>query len=150
MITEVSELIQMQQLLTICKEELGQEGISFRTNISIGIMIETPAAILDAAVLAKHCDFFSIGTNDLTQYLFAIDRTNPMVSNRYELLPNALLSALTMTLRAAKENHIPVSICGELAGNVAAIDTLLTLGFDEFSVAITRYNPIKRCIRNYP
>lgn len=150
MITEVSELIQMQQLLTICKEELGQEGISFRTNIPIGIMIETPAAILDAAVLAKHCDFFSIGTNDLTQYLFAIDRTNPMVSNRYELLPNALLSALTMTLRAANENHIPVSICGELAGNVAAIDTLLTLGFDEFSVAITRYNPIKRCIRNYP
>ena len=150
MITEVSELILAKQLLTICKEELYREGISIPANIPTGIMIETPAAVLDADNLAKHCDFFSIGTNDLIQYLFAIDRTNPLVSNRYELLPSALQTSLAMTLKAGEENHIPVSICGELAGNETAIDSLLSLGFEEFSVAITRFNPIKRCIRNHP
>ncbi|WP_312372626.1 phosphoenolpyruvate--protein phosphotransferase [Lachnoclostridium sp.] len=148
MIADVTELILAKQILAICKEELLQEGVSISSKIPIGIMIETPAAVLDADVLAKHCDFFSIGTNDLTQYLFAIDRTNPSVGNRYELLPSALKSALSMTLKAGKENHIPVCICGELAGNTTAINTLLTLGFEEFSVAIARYNPIKRCIRN--
>lgn len=150
MITEVAELLSVKQLLSLCKEELRKEGFSIPSNIPTGIMIETPAAILDADTLAKHCDFFSIGTNDLTQYLFAIDRTNPLVSNRYELMPSALITALTMTLKAGNENHIPVSICGELAGNDKAINALLALGFEEFSVSFTRYNAIKRCIRSYP
>ncbi|ABX44253.1 phosphoenolpyruvate--protein phosphotransferase [Lachnoclostridium phytofermentans] len=150
MITDVNELILAKQMLAMCKEELIHEGVSVSSKIPIGIMIETPAAVLDADVLAKHCDFFSIGTNDLTQYLFIIDRTNPFVGNRYGLLPDALQSALSMTLKAGKENHIPVSICGELAGNESAINALLTLGFEEFSVPITRFNPIKRCIHKHP
>lgn len=150
MITDVTELILANQMLALCKEELLQEGVSVSSKIPTGIMIETPAAVLDADVLAKHCDFFSIGTNDLTQYLFAIDRTNPSVGNRFELLPNALQTALLMTLKAGEENHIPVCICGELAGNATTINTLLTLGFEEFSVATARFNPIKRCIRNHP
>ncbi len=150
MITEEAELLLAKKKLAICKEELLQENILISLKIPVGIMVETPAAVLEADSLARHSDFFSIGTNDLAQYLFAIDRTNPLVSHRYGLLPKALQAALSMTLHAGKKNHIPVSICGELAGNETAIETLLALGFDEFSVAVTRFNPIKRCIRSHP
>lgn len=148
MITEVSELLQAKELLTLCQKELQQEGHTI-SSYSIGCMIETPAAVLEAMELGMHCDFFSIGTNDLIQYLYAIDRTNPLVNHRYEALPKALRRALSTVLKAGRENHLPVSICGEIAGNCSSIDTLLDLGFENFSVSIMNYNTIKQKIRNH-
>ena len=101
----------------------------------VGIMVETPAAALTAAELAKEADFFSIGTNDLTGYVMAVDRGNQAVARLYDPMQPAVLSAIEMTIKAAKAAGIPVGMCGEGAADPRLIPHLLAWGLDEFSVS---------------
>lgn len=131
----VQEIRAAKQLLEECKQELAAQGIAYDDNIQVGIMIETPAAALIADLLAKEAAFFSIGTNDLTQYTLAVDRGNAKVENLYTTLHPAVLRSIRSIIRAAKEAKIPVGMCGEAAADPALIPLLLEFGLDEMSVS---------------
>lgn len=135
LVTGVQEIRAAKQLLEECKQELAAQGIAYDDNIQIGIMIETPAAALIADLLAKEAAFFSIGTNDLTQYTLAVDRGNAKVENLYTTLHPAVLRSIRSIIRAAKEAKIPVGMCGEAAADPALIPLLLEFGLDEMSVS---------------
>lgn len=135
LVTGVQEILAAKQLLEECKQELAAQGIAYDDNIQVGIMIETPAAALIADLLAKEAAFFSIGTNDLTQYTLAVDRGNAKVENLYTTLHPAVLRSIRSIIRAAKEAKIPVGMCGEAAADPALIPLLLEFGLDEMSVS---------------
>ncbi|WP_419171093.1 phosphoenolpyruvate--protein phosphotransferase [Negativibacillus massiliensis] len=135
LVTGVQEIRAAKQLLEECKQELAAQGIAYDDNIRVGIMIETPAAALIADLLAKEAAFFSIGTNDLTQYTLAVDRGNAKVENLYTTLHPAVLRSIRSIIRAAKEAKIPVGMCGEAAADPALIPLLLEFGLDEMSVS---------------
>lgn len=135
LVTGVQEIRAAKQLLEECKQELAAQGIAYDDNIQVGIMIETPAAALIADLLAKEAAFFSIGTNDLTQYTLAVDRGNAKVENLYTTLHPAVLRSIHSIIRAAKEAKIPVGMCGEAAADPALIPLLLEFGLDEMSVS---------------
>lgn len=145
LITEVNEMRQVRQLIEEIKGELESEGIDFDRNIQVGAMIETPAASLIADFLAKECDFFSIGTNDLTQYTMAADRGNPQVSYLNDVYEPAVLRSIRHIIKCAGDAGIPVGMCGEAAADPMMTPLLLSFGLDEFSVnpvsvLRTRYN----------
>lgn len=135
LVTGVQEIRAAKQLLEECKQELAAQGIAYDDNIQVGIMIETPAAALIADLLAKEAAFFSIGTNDLTQYTLAVDRGNAKVENLHTTLHPAVLRSIRSIIRAAKEAKIPVGMCGEAAADPALIPLLLEFGLDEMSVS---------------
>ncbi len=135
MIINVDELLWVKKEVKKQAENLKSEGIEVNENMPIGVMIETPAAALIAEQLAKHADFFSIGTNDLTQYTLAIDRGNTKISSLYDSLHPAVLHLMKMTCDAAHKHDIEVGICGELGGDVSATELLVGLGFDEISIS---------------
>ena len=135
LVTGVQEIRAAKRLLEECKQELAAQGIAYDDNIQVGIMIETPAAALIADLLAKEAAFFSIGTNDLTQYTLAVDRGNAKVENLYTTLHPAVLRSIRSIIRAAKEAKIPVGMCGEAAADPALIPLLLEFGLDEMSVS---------------
>ena len=135
LVTGVQEIRAAKKLLEECKQELAAQGIAYDDNIQVGIMIETPAAALIADLLAKEAAFFSIGTNDLTQYTLAVDRGNAKVENLYTTLHPAVLRSIRSIIRAAKEAKIPVGMCGEAAADPALIPLLLEFGLDEMSVS---------------
>lgn len=135
LVTGVQEIRAAKQLLEECKQELAAQGIAYDDNIQVGIMIETPAAALIADLLAKEAAFFSIGTNDLTQYTLAVDRGNAKVENLYTTLHPAVLRSIRSIIRAAKEAKIPVGMCGEAAADPALIPLLLEFDLDEMSVS---------------
>lgn len=135
MVTTVEEIRKAKALLEDCKAELKAEGLAYDAAIAVGIMIETPAAAWIADVLAMECDFFSIGTNDLTQYTMAVDRGNAKVANLYDTLHPAVLRAIRCTISAARAAGIPVGMCGEAAADPRLTPLLLTWGLDEFSVS---------------
>lgn len=135
LVTGVQEIRAAKQLLEECKQELAAQGIAYDDNIQVGIMIETPAAALIADLLAKEAAFFSIGTNDLTQYTLAVDRGNAKVENLYTTLHPAVLRSIRSIIRAAKEAKIPAGMCGEAAADPALIPLLLEFGLDEMSVS---------------
>lgn len=135
LVTGIQEIRAAKQLLEECKQELAAQGIAYDDNIQVGIMIETPAAALIADLLAKEAAFFSIGTNDLTQYTLAVDRGNAKVENLYTTLHPAVLRSIRSIIRAAKEAKIPVGMCGEAAADPALIPLLLEFGLDEMSVS---------------
>ena len=135
LVTGVQEIRAAKQLLEECKQELAAQGIAYDDNIQVGIMIETPAAALIADLLAKEAAFFSIGTNDLTQYTLAVDRGNAKLANLYTTLHPAVLRSIRSIIRAAKEAKIPVGMCGEAAADPALIPLLLEFGLDEMSVS---------------
>lgn len=135
LVTGVQEILAAKKLLEECKQELAAQGIAYDDNIQVGIMIETPAAALIADLLAKEAAFFSIGTNDLTQYTLAVDRGNAKVENLYTTLHPAVLRSIRSIIRAAKEAKIPVGMCGEAAADPALIPLLLEFGLDEMSVS---------------
>ncbi len=147
MITTLAELQKSKEIIEECKAELKAKDIPFDTDLPVGVMIETPAAALIACELAKHCDFFSVGTNDLTQYTIAADRSNELVSMHYDSFHPAVFRLIKMTVDAAKETNIPIGVCGELAGHMAATDILIGLGVDELSVAPAILLEIKKRIR---
>lgn len=134
MITNLSELLASKEIIKKVMLRLDEKNIDYDKNIKIGVMIETPSSVLIAKSLAKNCDFFSIGTNDLTQYVLAADRTNEFVSDIYDAMNYSVLKMIKMTLKAAKKQGIPVSICGELAGHSAATELLVGMGISELSL----------------
>lgn len=135
LVTGVQEIRAAKQLLEECKQELAAQGIAYDDNIQVGIMIETPAAALIADLLAKEAAFFSIGTNDLTQYTLAVDRGNAKVENLYTTLHPAVLRSIRSIIHAAKEAKISVGMCGEAAADPVLIPLLLEFGLDEMSVS---------------
>ena len=134
MVSSLTEIRQTKQLLQVVKQELQQEKIYFDSRISLGIMLEVPAAVIMLDKLAEEVDFVSIGTNDLTQYLMAADRTNPQVANLANGLNPALLRLIARSVTIAHQKEIKVSLCGQLASIPDAIPTLLGLGIDELSI----------------
>ncbi|ORT52081.1 phosphoenolpyruvate-protein phosphotransferase [Vibrio sp. qd031] len=143
MIATVDEIHQVKALVEEQKLALGLQ----ESNLPVGIMIEVPAAVLNADALAKEVDFFSIGTNDLTQYVMAADRGNTDVATLVNYFEPAVLSAIELTCKAAKNAGIAVSMCGEMAGDTKATETLLKLGLTKFSASSTLLPALKQTVR---
>lgn len=146
MIISTRELRECKDLLAECTKELEEKGIKVG-EYSIGIMIETPAAVIIADDLAKECDFFSIGTNDLTQYTLAIDRQNAALDPFLDTHHPAVLRAIKMTVDAGHRHGIWVGICGELGADLALTETFLRMGVDELSVNPISVLPLRKIIR---
>ncbi|MCM3626360.1 phosphoenolpyruvate--protein phosphotransferase [Paenibacillus glycanilyticus] len=135
LISSVEEVRAANQVLEEAKQELAREGLSYDTRIQVGIMIEVPAAVMLADLLAQEVDFFSIGTNDLVQFTLAVDRMNDEISYLYEPFHPAVLRMLKQTVEAAKKNQIKIGVCGELAGDLRALPIWLSLDVDELSMS---------------
>lgn len=148
MISSVSEFLKSKEILAECTEELRAEGKAFNEKLETGIMIEIPAAAIMADELAKHVDFFSIGTNDLIQYTLAADRMNEKVSYLYDPMHPAVLRLIKMTIEAAHNAGKWCGMCGEMAGDEEAIPTLVEYGLDEFSMSASSILRAKQIITN--
>lgn len=147
MIISVSEVRQAKNYVAKIKAELDEKGIPYG-DVELGVMIETPAAVMIADQLAKEVDFFSIGTNDLTQYTLAIDRQNPKLDDRYDPYHPAVIEMIRMTVKKGHEGGCWVGICGELGADTALTETFLKMGVDELSVTPGSVLPIRKIIRN--
>lgn len=145
MITTQQELDRALEIIAACRRT-HTEVHGNCPDMPIGIMIETPAAALSAESFASQVDFFSIGTNDLTQYTLAIDRTNDLVAGISDGLHPAVLKLIAMTVSAARQANIPVTVCGEMAGQSAAIDVLVGLGVSGVSVSAFALHDVRRRI----
>ncbi|MBM7113392.1 phosphoenolpyruvate--protein phosphotransferase [Archangium primigenium] len=148
LISGMSELREARTELEACRTELGRAGVPLGKRVPVGIMVETPSAALIADRLAQEADFFSIGTNDLIQYSLAIDRQNREVAYLYKPLHLSVLRSLRNIVTAAKEAHIPVSMCGEMAGDPIYSLVLLALGFDELSMTAGQIPTVKNVLRH--
>ncbi|MHA7000326.1 phosphoenolpyruvate-protein phosphotransferase PtsI [Aeromonas schubertii] len=148
MIISVEEFRSLKATVEQLKAELRAEGHAFDENIEVGIMVETPAAAVMAHHLAKEVDFFSIGTNDLTQYTLAVDRGNEMISAMYNPLSPSVLNLIKMVIDASHAEGKWTGMCGELAGDERATLLLLGMGLDEFSMSAISVPRIKKLIRN--
>jgi phosphotransferase system enzyme I (PtsI) len=147
MISGLDELIQANALLDKCREELRRENVPFDERMEVGVMIETPSAAMIAETLAERVHFFSIGTNDLIQYSLAVDRMNEKVAHLYEPTHPAIVRLITTSIEAAHAQKVPVSVCGEMAGDPMLVPLLIGLGVDELSVAGGAVAQIKFLIR---
>ena len=148
MISSINEIRKANAILEECKKELDAEGKIYDANIKVGIMIETPSTAIIAYKFAKEVDFFSIGTNDLTQYFLAVDRGNEMVSALYDSFNPAVLEAIQKVIDAAHDAGINVSMCGEFAGDRKATKLLLGMGLDSFSMSASSMLPVKKIVRS--
>lgn len=151
MICSIDELKQAKKILEECKNELTKENIKFDNNVQVGMMIEIPSTALLADKFAKHVDFFSIGTNDLIQYTFAVDRMSEKISHLYQPNNPSLLKALELTILGAQKSNTSVAMCGEMAGDIMSIPLLLGLGgkgLDAFSMSSSSILRAKRLICN--
>ena len=147
MITSLRELQDAKAVLEECRAELTAEGVKMGQNIEVGTMIETPAAVFIADELAAECDFFSIGTNDLTQYTCALDRQNAKLEPFFDPHHPAVLKAIRMTIEAGHRHGIWVGICGELGADTALTETFLRMGVDELSMNAKSILPVRKIIR---
>ena len=147
MIISIEELLKANALLEECKKELDKEGIPYSKDVKVGMMMETPAGVIEADNFAKYVDFFSIGTNDLTQYILAVDRGNEKISDMYNSFHPAVLHSIQKIIDAGHKENITVGMCGEFASDERACKMLLGMGLDEFSVAHTQVSAIKSIIR---
>ncbi len=148
MIISVEEVRALKKEIEIYKQELRDEGKAFDESIEIGVMVETPAAATIARHLAKEVDFFSIGTNDLTQYTLAVDRGNDMISHLYQPMSPSVLNLIKQVIDASHAEGKWTGMCGELAGDERATLLLLGMGLDEFSMSAISIPRIKKIIRN--
>jgi phosphotransferase system enzyme I (PtsI) len=148
LITNLQELMQAKMIMRDVMEDLDEENIEYDRNIEIGIMIETPSAALTAALLAKDVQFFSIGTNDLTQYTLAVDRGNELVSTLYSSVDPAVLRLVKSVIQDAHKAKIELSVCGEMASEPEYIMLLLGMGFRTLSLATPMIPEIKQIIRS--
>lgn len=147
MVSTLEEVEQAKVMLARAQSELRAEGLPFREQLAVGMMVETPAAVLMAPQFAQVVDFFSIGTNDLTQYIMAADRGNVRVAELATAVHPALLHAIQQVAHAAHAAGIPVGLCGELAGNPLVTALLLGLGIDELSMSAGAIPLVKARIR---
>lgn len=148
MITTVEELIRSKSITYECMNDLKKKGIPYDENIKIGIMIEVPSALINADILAKYADFFSVGTNDLVQYTLAVDRISEKIAYLYNPLNLSVLRLLKQLVDTSNRLSIPLSICGEMAGEPKYTMVLIGLGFREFSMSSAYMNQVKRIIRS--
>ena len=147
MISSLEELRKTKEIINEVKEELREKKIKFDENIKIGIMIEIPAAALIADELAKECDFFSIGTNDLIQYTVAVERGNKKIANLYTHFHPAVIRLIKKAIEGAHKNHILCGMCGEASGDATFIPLLIGLGLDEFSMNANKVLNVRKLIR---
>ncbi|AAU38116.1 MULTISPECIES: phosphoenolpyruvate-protein phosphotransferase PtsI [Basfia] len=148
MIISVEEIRELKSVIETLKQELRTEGKAFDENIQIGVMCETPSAAVNAKFLAKEVDFFSIGTNDLTQYTLAVDRGNEMISHLYNPMSPSVLSLIKQVIDASHTEGKWTGMCGELAGDEKATILLLGMGLDEFSMSAISVPRIKKLVRS--
>ncbi|MFI3171424.1 MAG: phosphoenolpyruvate--protein phosphotransferase [Eubacteriales bacterium] len=146
MIIAMEELLDAKAIVEECKAELRAEEVAFDEQIQIGMMIETPASVLLADEFAKEVQFFSIGTNDLTQYLLAVDRGNKKIADRYSYFHPAVVRAIKHVISAGHEAGIVVGMCGEMAGDTKATELLMDMGLDEFSMSAGSVDYVRACI----
>lgn len=146
MIISVQEVLDIKKIVEEVKAELSESNISFG-NVELGIMIETPAAVMVSDLLAKEVDFFSIGTNDLTQYTLAIDRQNPKLDNIYDSHHPAILRMIQMVIDNGHKENCWVGICGELGADTTLTEKFIKMGIDELSVSPTFVLPVRKVIR---
>ncbi|TYA51051.1 phosphoenolpyruvate-protein phosphotransferase PtsI [Aggregatibacter actinomycetemcomitans] len=148
MIISVEEIRELKSVVERLKVELRNQGKAFDEDIQIGVMVETPAAAVNAGFLAKEVDFFSIGTNDLTQYTLAVDRGNELISHLYNPMSPSVLNLIKQVINASHAEGKWTGMCGELAGDERATILLLGMGLDEFSMSAISVPRIKKLIRN--
>jgi len=148
MVTTVTEVKETITLIDNCKNQLRSENISFDENLEVGVMIEVPAMVVLIQRIAHLISFLSIGTNDLIQYLLAVDRTNEIVSELYQEFHPSVIDTLGNIFKTAAENNLKVTLCGEMAGDTLATPLLLGLGLRSFSVSPSSIPYIKKIINN--
>ncbi|MCF7709477.1 MAG: phosphoenolpyruvate--protein phosphotransferase [Verrucomicrobia bacterium] len=148
MISGLNELLKANELLEKYKQELLSEGVELDENMDVGAMIEVPSAAMTADILAKHVQFFSIGTNDLIQYSLAIDRMNERISHLYEPTHPAILRLIKYTINASNNAGIWTGLCGEIAADLLMVPILIGLGIDELSASPPYVPRIKSLVRN--
>ena len=146
MVTSINEVRKANEILDECKKELEEIGKKYDKNIKVGIMVETPSVAIIAYKFAKEVDFFSIGTNDLTQYFLAVDRGNELVASLYDSFNPAVLEAIQKVIDAGHDRNISVSMCGEFAGDKRATQLLLGMGLDAFSMSASSMLQTKKTI----
>lgn len=146
MVISVREVRDAKEILEECKAELKAQGVAMG-GVEVGIMVETPAAVMMADELAEEVDFFSLGTNDLTQYTLAIDRQNPKLDNFYDPHHPAVLRMIRHTVEAGHRHGCWVGICGELGADTTLTETFLWMGLDELSVSPSAVLPLRKLIR---
>lgn len=148
MITSLDEIKKAKKILAEAKADLKKENANYDKNIKIGVMIEVPSAVFLADAFAQEVDFFSIGTNDLIQYILAVDRGNEKIAKLYQEFHPAVIRAIDKVVRVAHKNKIPVSVCGEMASYKLASIVLIGMGVDELSVTPSEFTEIKNIIRS--
>ena len=148
LITNIQELMQAKMILRDVMEDLDEESITYNKNIQVGIMVETPSAALMASTLARDVDFFSIGTNDLTQYTLAVDRGNELVSTLYSAVDPAVLRLIRMVIQDAHKAQIGVHVCGEMASEPEYVMLLLGIGVRTISLTPPMIPEIKQIVRS--
>ena len=148
LVNEVAEIRAVRSLLEQEEAKLREEGVPYNSGYKLGILVETPAAALDAAELARHCDFFSIGTNDLVQYTLAVDRTNARLSRLFKPFHPSVVRQLDRVARVSRDAGIEVSVCGELAATPLGTFLLLGLDITTLSVAWPTLPEVKKLIRS--
>ncbi|RLC53246.1 MAG: phosphoenolpyruvate--protein phosphotransferase [Candidatus Cloacimonadota bacterium] len=148
MISAVSEIYQAKEIIEECKLELKDKAVEFNPDLPIGAMIEIPSAVVTSDVIAAECDFLSIGTNDLVQYILAVDRDNEAVASYYQSCHPSVLRSIQLTAENAHKRDIKVAVCGEMASEPRFVQLLLGLGVDELSVSPGRMLKIKNEILN--
>lgn len=146
MISTVEELRACRAFVRACKRELAEEGLPFRGDVPEGVMIEIPAAALQADKLARECDFFSVGTNDLVQYTFAVDRGNEAVAHLYQPLHPVILRMLRDVVRAARRHDREVCVCGEMASDPLAAVLLVGMGIRRLSMSANLIPRVKELV----
>lgn len=147
MITMLDELDGFREYLSAVSDELEAEGAGYEADVPLGVMVEVPAVALQAERFAQKADFFSVGTNDLTQFTLAVDRGNDLVVNYYQELHPSVLQLIARTFNAARQAGIPVSVCGEVAGDPRVVPLLVGLGVDALSVSPAYVTLVKRVLR---
>ncbi len=148
MVTELAEIRKFKMILEDCKEELRKEGHNFDKGLKIGVMVEIPSAAVMAKEFAEQVDFLSIGTNDLIQYLLAVDRGNEIVSPLYQEFHPAVIRTLSHIIKEGKKAKIMVSLCGEMSSDPVAVPLLVGLGLDCLSMSVSAVPMIKKIIRH--
>jgi phosphotransferase system enzyme I (PtsI) len=149
LVNDVDEVLRVRSLLKEEEDRLTVDGLAFNPGYKLGLLIETPAAALDAVELARHADFFSIGTNDLVQYTLAVDRNNTKLAHLFNPFHPAVVRQLHQVSRVARAAGIEVSVCGELAANPLGAFLLLGLDIHSLSVAWPSLPEIKKVIREF-